>query len=73
MGTQMARRYCPHDQKYVLAMREKPNHILHLLLSVITFGVWIIVWFFVTLGAAYRSYRCPQCGSRTKRWKWLAR
>lgn len=25
---------------------EKPNHILHLLLSVFTLGLWLIIWFF---------------------------
>ena len=30
---------------YVLLVEGKPiNHILHLLLSVVTFGLWLIVW-----------------------------
>ena len=32
------------DFTAVLAFGKSANHILHLLLSVITFGVWILVW-----------------------------
>ena len=28
---------------------ERPNHILHLLLTLITFGLWAIVWIIVAL------------------------
>ena len=28
--------------------RYKTNHILHLLLSVVTLGIWVIVWLFIT-------------------------
>lgn len=28
---------------------ERPNHVLHLLLSLITFGFWIPIWFLVSL------------------------
>jgi hypothetical protein len=27
----------------------RPSHVLHLLLSVITAGLWLLVWFFVAL------------------------
>lgn len=69
MGTETAQRYCPNDQKMVLAVRQTPNHVLHLLLSVITFGFWVIIWFVTSVRASYRPYRCQQCGSKTKRWK----
>ncbi len=28
----------------------KVNHILHLILSIITAGVWLIIWLFITMG-----------------------
>jgi len=31
----------------LLSQKKRTNHILHLLLSVVTGGVWLIVWFFV--------------------------
>jgi hypothetical protein len=41
--------------------RQKINHILHLLLSIITFGLWLIVW----LGISVRvgGWRCEKCAS----------
>ncbi len=30
-------------------IQERPNHILHLLLSVVTVGVWLPVWFLISL------------------------
>lgn len=37
----------------------KVNHILHLILSIITAGIWIIVWFFVSMSKAdeRKTYR----------------
>ncbi len=69
MGVQTARRWCPEDGKWVLATRQTPNHVLHLLLSVITLGVWVVVWFLAAVVAGSRAYRCPHCGARTKWFK----
>ena len=33
----------------VVHFGSRPNHILHLLLSIVTFGFWLVVWFFVAL------------------------
>jgi len=33
---------------------EKPNHVLHLLLSVITLGLWVPVWFLISFMSAIR-------------------
>jgi len=32
------------DYSAVLVFGKNPNHILHLLLSIVTFGLWIFVW-----------------------------
>jgi hypothetical protein len=39
------------------------NHVLHLLLSIVTLGWWVLVWFFVTLAARGQPGRCRSCGS----------
>ncbi|SMQ65854.1 hypothetical protein SAMN06295905_1333 [Devosia lucknowensis] len=39
MGVRKKRRYCPEDDRMVLAEKETPNHLLHLVLSVVTLGV----------------------------------
>ena len=30
--------------------KSKTNHILHLLLSLLTLGLWAVIWFFVAMG-----------------------
>jgi hypothetical protein len=34
---------------------DKINHVLHLLLSIITFGFWIFVWILLTIGKTKAS------------------
>lgn len=65
MGTRKERRYCPDDDRMVLAEKQTPNHLLHLVLSVLTAGVWIIVWVILVIGADLGTYRCPYCGAKT--------
>ena len=42
----------------VLVSGKTPNHILHLLLSVVTFGFWILVWIFLIFTVKIRTYLC---------------
>lgn len=65
MGEKVERGYCRTCEAPVLASKQKPSHVLHLLLTLITFGLWIFVWMFLTLMAAMRSYRCTTCGDAT--------
>jgi len=55
--------YCSNCQKQVLAQGTKPNHILHLLLTIVTGGIWAPIWLLITFMNA-GNYRCNQCGSR---------
>lgn len=48
----------------VLAEKQTPNHVLHLLLSVVTVGFWIPIWLLVALFGG-GPYKCPSCGSKT--------
>jgi hypothetical protein len=44
------------DFQAVMAKGHRPNHILHLILTIITVGVWAIVWILVTvLGGEKRA------------------
>ena len=53
---------CYRCQKQVLVRAKQPNHIFHLLMTVCTFGLWFLVWFYYF--ALYRpSYRCIFCGN----------
>lgn len=64
MGIQKGRRFCEEEVEWVLAERNTPNHLLHLILSVLTAGLWIPVWIIVAITTS-GSYRCPKCGSKT--------
>lgn len=66
MGTAKLRRYCPEDDRMVLAEKQTPNHILHLLLSIISVGFWIPIWLIITVGNDLGAYRCPICGEKTR-------
>lgn len=71
MGTVQERRFCLAENRPVLAVKQTPNHILHLLLSIVTAGIWLIVWL---AQAIYpRPYLCPNCGSKTRRLRWRER
>jgi hypothetical protein len=63
--SKQARRYCPSCQTEVLAVASTPNHILHLLLSIVTGGLWLICWLMVALRV--EAWRCARCGSETYR------
>lgn len=41
-------------------------HVLHLLLSIVTAGLWLPFWLLCVLSAALQPYRCSTCGK--SRW-----
>lgn len=65
MGTKHAPRYCRSCDQRVLGVASTPNHVLHLLLTLITVGLWLPVWLLIALFSD-QSFRCPQCGGKTK-------
>lgn len=74
MSDKKSRRYCKQCQGDVLAIASKPNHILHLLLSVLTAGVWLIVWFLIAVRGG-GSWLCNSCGAKTSqisKWHYVA-
>lgn len=63
MGTKTTGKYCRTCQREVLAQKNTPNHILHLLLTLVTAGIWGIVWLIIVL-TNVGGYRCTNCGNR---------
>ena len=56
------RGYCPrcgHDQ---LFEKNHIHHGVHLFLTVITFGLWLVSWASITFYHKLRPWRCQQCG-----------
>lgn len=54
--------YCPHCDRRMLAIGNKPNHLLHFFLTLFTLGLWLLVWLLVTIGSV-GGYRCTHCGT----------
>lgn len=54
--------YCNNCKADRVVFRPGTSHILHLLLTLVTMGLWLIVWF----GSAVKfgGWRCSVCGSK---------
>ncbi len=39
-----------------------PSHVLHLILALVTAGLWLPVWALVCVASSLRPYRCTTCG-----------
>ena len=62
MSIQQRSGYCKACGAQVLVQRKGTNHILRLLLTLATSGVWIIVW--ILAGIKIGGWRCSHCGSK---------
>jgi hypothetical protein len=52
---------CNHKTPH---LQNTPNHILHLLLTVVTAGVWLVVWFLLSM-IPTSVPTCSQCGKKS--------
>ncbi len=68
MGVSKLQRYCTDCEQHVLGEKNSPNHVLHLLLTLVTVGFWGFIWVFTMVVDAFTPYRCPQCGGNTSVW-----
>lgn len=62
MAEQRRGKFCRLCGKQTLAVRPGTNHVLHLLLSIVTLGIWLPVW--LGLSIKFGGWKCSQCGSR---------
>jgi ribosomal protein L37AE/L43A len=62
MAYQETSKFCSYCGKQVLARRPGTNHILHLLLTLITAGFWLIIW--VLTSVKFGGWRCSICGQK---------
>lgn len=60
-------RFCPTCGTSHPVPVRKPSHVFHAVMSVVTFGAWIIVWLLAMLEASVaRAGKCPKCGGKVK-------
>lgn len=53
--------YCNQCGKKVVVFRKGTNHILHLIMTLLTAGLWLFIW----IGSCIKfgGWRCNECGS----------
>lgn len=54
--------FCQWCDRRVMVFRRGTNHLLHLILSILTGGLWIIIW--IGLAIKIGGWRCVECGSK---------
>lgn len=62
MSTTRMQRHCMTCGQPRLFEKPGPNHILHLLLTVFSGGLWIPMWVIITLFCSLTPFRCTVCG-----------
>lgn len=65
MSFEEATGFCKTCNKQALVRREKANHILHFLITVLSCGLWVVVWVLVSIKIG--GWRCATCGSLATR------
>ncbi len=55
---------CDICNEVTMHIQQTPNHILHLLLSLVTCGLWLIVW--IIIGCCTEAPVCSKCGNIPK-------
>ena len=65
MGTAQNAGYCRQCDAPVMITARTPNHLLHLALSVVTGGTWLIVWGWLLISG--KTWRCSVCGAKARK------
>jgi hypothetical protein len=64
MKTEACQRHCDSCDRITRHERNvsAPNHVLHLILSLLTAGLWLFVWLFFVVFQNKGRWVCGQCG-----------
>lgn len=54
--------YCHRCSVESSHTQKTPNHVAHLLLSLLTAGIWVVVWVLVAMSSARPV--CSRCGEK---------
>lgn len=60
---QQSSKFCRHCRRQVLAQRQGPSHVIHAILSLLTAGLWLVVWLLACV-IQVGGWRCQVCGSK---------
>lgn len=56
------RAYCPRCRHQQIFVRAQIHHLQHLILSILTGGLWLVSWAALCIGKIMRPWRCEHCG-----------
>lgn len=59
MGMEHIQAYCKDCEKRIRAERKGTKHILHLILTIFTAGLWLIIW--IGSSIKFGGWSCPSC------------
>jgi hypothetical protein len=65
MAFEESSKFCKRCGRQVLVRRQSTNHILHLLLTLVTMGFWIPIW--ILCSVRIGGWRCTVCGTSAGR------
>lgn len=65
MVAQEATGFCKACNRQVMIRRKGTNHVLHLLLTLVTLGLWVIIWLLMSIKIG--GWRCSECGLQVSR------
>jgi len=69
MPTKQIMRKCPSCRKNTVHLQQVPNHIFHLILTVLTGGLWLVIWVF----QSSTTPKCTVCGHKNAAVSFLSR
>lgn len=61
MANTQIMKHCKTCGKSTLHLQKTTSHVLHLLLSVLTAGLWIVIWVLVSISNSTQG-QCTECG-----------
>jgi len=64
MTTKIGSMWCSVCKQQTASSQQTANHLLHLVLTLLTFGSWMFVWIFLVFSPGPK--RCNACGSTTR-------
>lgn len=68
MPLEQYRAWCPYCESTRLFTRPAPTHLIHLVITLFTCGLWILVWFAVSISCAFGRWTCNVCGCEPGRY-----
>ena len=67
LGLYRSSGWCYACERQSVMEKRRINHLLHLWLSVLTLGVWLLVWAALGFRNAERPPHCARCGTEADR------